>query len=94
MSQGDPASSSTLPVCLRASEFGAILRFLGASVHLYLAEDSFLFLRKDCSDVLRGPWTASPAGPGMAKNRGREAVQGRFVLINPLQPTGVPGLTE
>lgn len=63
MSQGDPARSSTLPVRLQASEFGAILRFLGASVHLYLAEDSFLFLRKDCWDVLGGPLDSKSCWP-------------------------------
>lgn len=67
----DPARSSTFfPVW----EFGAVLRFLGASVHLYLAEDNFLFLRKDRWDVLGGPLHSKSSWPrpGLAQGNTRE----------------------
>lgn len=86
---GGQARNSALWVCLQASEFGAILRFLGASVHLYLAEDNFLFLRKDCSDVFRGPLDRQSGWPRVDPG-GRGAPptikEGRFLLINPLRP--------
>jgi hypothetical protein len=83
------------PPCLPLGlEFGATLRFLGASFHLFLAKHSFLFLRKDVS---WGPLDSKSCWPPICQGQhkgGREVTWGRICPHEPLQPEGVLGLTK
>lgn len=87
------------PPCLPPGlSFGTDLGFLGASFHLYLAEVSFLFLRKDWLDVSGGPLDSRSCWPQTCQEKpgvgeGQLAIWGGFVLINSLQPKEFLGLT-
>lgn len=76
--------------------FGAVSDFW--VFHLYLAEASFLFLRKDRVDVSGGPLDNKSCWPQTLREKpglgvGQLAIWGEFVLINPFQPKEFLGLT-
>lgn len=73
-SRGDPARHPALPV----GESGAVLGCLGASVHSHLAEDDFLFLRKDCWGVLGGLVHSKSCRPRRGLAQGSLWVQGSY----------------